>query len=91
MKHNGTHDPLDLSDVRHVERIVIGRYNPNNPDDEGHMQRQIDKLNHCLSTSPKGLLMGKDTGFTVIKLGENTVVSQQVAYHIGFRRKPADL
>ncbi|TFH89488.1 hypothetical protein [Vibrio ouci] len=91
MKHSGTSDTLDLSDVRHIERIVIGRYNPNNPDDEGHMQRQIEKLNQCLSASPKGVLIGKDTGFTVIKFGENTVVSQQIAYHIGFKRKPTHI
>ena len=25
---------LDLADVRYIERIVIGRYNPNNSDDD---------------------------------------------------------
>ncbi|WP_122032168.1 hypothetical protein [Aliivibrio sp. EL58] len=79
---------LDLADVRYIERIVIGRYNPNNSDDDGFMQRQIDKLNHCLDICPKGILIGKDSGFKVIKIGENTVISQQVAYHIGFKRKP---
>ncbi|EKP0305445.1 hypothetical protein [Aeromonas veronii] len=91
MKRSGTSDTLDLADVRHIERIVIGRYNPNNPDDEGFMQRQISKLNQYLNASPKGTLIGKDTGFTIIKFGENTVVSQQVAYHIGFKRKPTSL
>lgn len=91
VKRSGTTDTLDLADVRHIERIVIGRYNPNNPDDEGFMQRQISKLNQYLNASPKGTLIGKDTGFTIIKLGENTVVSQQVAYHIGFKRKPTSL
>ena len=91
VKHSGTTDTLDLAEVRHIERIVVGRYNPNNPDDEGFMKRQIDKLNQCLNASPKGTLIGKDTGFTVIKFGENTVVSQQVAYHVGFKRKPTSL
>ncbi|MFL9626574.1 hypothetical protein [Aeromonas jandaei] len=91
MKRSGTTDTLDLADVRHIERIVIGRYNPNHPDDEGFMQRQISKLNQYLNVSPKGTLIGKDTGFTIIKFGENTVVSQQVAYHIGFKRKPTSL
>ncbi|AAW88051.1 hypothetical protein ACTFQF_20650 [Aliivibrio fischeri] len=79
---------LDLTDVRYIERIVIGRYNPNNPDDDDFMQRQIDKLNHYLDIHPKGILIGKDSGFKVIKIGENTVISQHVAYHIGFKRKP---
>lgn len=91
MRQSGSTDTLDLAEVRYIERIVVGRYNPNNLDDDEHMQRQIDKLNHCLCASPKGVLIGKDTGFTIIKLGENTVVSQQVAYHIGFKRKPANL
>ncbi|GJC05771.1 hypothetical protein ACSZNJ_12495 [Aeromonas hydrophila] len=91
VKRSGTTDTLDLVDVRHIERIVVGRYNPNNPDDEGFMQRQINKLNQYLNASPKGTLIGKDTGFTIIKFGENTVVSQQVAYHIGFKRKPTSL
>ncbi|GEK12342.1 hypothetical protein AFI02nite_03780 [Aliivibrio fischeri] len=37
---------LDLTDVRYIERIVIGRYNPQNPDDDDFMQRQIDKLRY---------------------------------------------
>lgn len=91
VKSCGTTDTLDLAEVRHIERIVVGRYNSNNPNDDEFMQRQIGKLNQCLNASPKGTLIGKDTGFTVIKFGENTVVSQQVAYHIGFKRKPTSL
>ncbi|RXJ71216.1 hypothetical protein CS022_21355 [Veronia nyctiphanis] len=79
---------LDLSEVRFIERIVVGRYNANGHEDDAQMQRQIDKLNQCLNGSPKGMLIGKDTGFKVFKMGENTVVAQQVSYHIGFRRKP---
>ncbi|MGL4828240.1 MAG: hypothetical protein ACRCXG_02955 [Vibrio sp.] len=79
---------LDLSEVRHIERIVVGRYNPNGNEDDAHMQRQIEKLNRCLNASPKGVLIAKDTGFKIFKMGENTVVAQQVAYHIGFKRKP---
>lgn len=79
---------LDMSEVRHIERIVVGRYNPNGNEDDAHMQRQIDKLNQCLNSTPKGMLIAKDTGFKVFKMGENTVIAQQVAYHVGFKRKP---
>ncbi|WP_070972031.1 hypothetical protein [Vibrio sonorensis] len=91
VKHSGTTDTLDLTEVRHIERIVVGRYNPHNPDDDGFMDRQIDKLNQYLYATPKGTLIGKDTTFKVFKFGENTVVCQQVAYHIGFKRKPTSL
>ncbi len=83
-----TNLPFDLSEVQHVERIVIGRYQDNGHEDEAWMASQIEKLNGYLQGVPKGLLMGKDVSFKVIRQGEHTVVAQQVAYHIGFKRKP---
>jgi len=86
-----TPPPFDLSEVQHIERIVIGRYQDNGQEDESWMMAQIDKLNHCLQGVPKGLLIGKDVSFKLIRHGEHTVVAQQVAYHIGFKRKPLQM
>ena len=79
---------LDLSEVQYIERIVVGRFQDNGQEDEERMQQQIEKLNHYLQGVPRGVLLGKDVSFRVIRQGEHTVVAQQVAYHIGFRRKP---
>lgn len=83
-----TNLPFDLSEIQHVERIVVGRYQDNGNEDEAWMATQIEKLNSYLQGVPKGLLMGKDVSFRVIRQGEHMVVAQQVAYHIGFKRKP---
>ena len=81
-------DTFDLSEVRHIDRVSIGSLNPLAPESEGDMQAKLDKINCLLSGNPKGLLIAKDISFKIVRVGEHTLVCQQVSYHIGFKRKP---
>ncbi|CAM4041615.1 hypothetical protein VA7868_04562 [Vibrio aerogenes CECT 7868] len=82
-------NPVDLSEIRFLERIVIGKCNDRGVEDEAQRQQQLNKLNACLNGTPRGIIVGKDCSFQLIRIGEHTVVTQQVAYHIGFKRKPS--
>ncbi len=82
---------IDLSEVRHIERIKIGSLNPLTGDEEDNHQLKMDKINKLLNGSPKGMLIGKDLSVKVIRIGEHTVMCQQICYHIGFKRKPPSL
>ena len=82
---------LDLSEVQHIERVIVGRYHDSGAEDEAGMMRQIERLNSYLQGHPRGIILAKDVGFRLIRQGEHVIVAQQVAYHIGFRRKPVKL
>lgn len=80
--------PLDLSEIHHIERITVGKVNPADPTDDAQIQSKMNQINELLSGVPKGILIGKDISFSIVKIGEHSVACQQVSYHIGFKRKP---
>ena len=80
---------IDLSEVRHIERITVGKLNPTDPNEDTQIQQKMDQLNALLNGSPKGVIIGKDITFRIVRVGEHTVALQQVSYHIGFKRKPS--
>ena len=79
---------VDLHDVRHIERIVIGKLNPTNKDDENTINHNMQKLNDLLNGTPKGIIIGKDISCKILQFGEHQLVCQQVAFIVGFKRKP---
>ena len=79
---------IDLADVRHIERITIGRIDPTDPNAEEKNRRNIDKLNSWLANIPRGIIIGKDINCQIFQHGEHQLICQQVSYIIGFRRKP---
>jgi hypothetical protein len=79
---------FDLTDVTFVKRITVGSDDPNRIKPEAEIQESVDLLNKCLSTTPKGTLLGMEKGFSVLNVGEHQVVLQCMVYHVGFVRKP---
>lgn len=79
---------FDLTDVGYVKRITIGSENPQNMRTEAEIQQAVDLLNRCLSSSPKGTILGMEKNFSVLNIGEHQVVLQCMVYHVGFARKP---
>ncbi len=80
---------FDLSDVGHVERIMIGSADPERPVAEADVVAATARLNRCLSDVPRGRLLGIEKTFHILNIGEHQVVLQALIYHVGFRRKPA--
>ncbi|GAA0319387.1 hypothetical protein GCM10008967_07380 [Bacillus carboniphilus] len=78
----------DLTDITFIKRITIGNTNPSNPKDDTEIEKQIQLLNRCLSEHPKGIIIGQEKDFQVIRIGEHQVIQQSTTYHIGFKRKP---
>ncbi len=77
---------FDMSEIRHIERVVIGSHQATGDVNEDKEIAQVNKLNSLLQGFPKGMLIGKTISFKVYKLGENSVIAQQVSYLIGFKR-----
>lgn len=77
-----------LYDVSYVYRLVLGNDNPEQQPDEEKYKKQLSVLNRCLSSSPKGKIIGQEKNFYILNIGEHQVVMQYIVYHIGFERKP---
>ncbi len=79
---------FDITDVGHIERIVIGTTTPGEMPTEEENQAKMDMINRCLSDFPKGRIIGVERSFSVIRIGEHQVVLEAVVYHIGFKKIP---
>lgn len=79
----------DITDIGHVERIIVGSTQPDAIPTPEENQLKIDKLNAYLQTSPRGRIIGTERSFSLVRIGEHQVVLEAVAYHIGFKRKPS--
>lgn len=79
----------DITDIGHVERIIVGSTQPDAIPTPEENQLKIDKLNTYLQTSPRGRIIGTERSFSLVRIGEHQVVLEAVAYHIGFKRKPS--
>ncbi len=79
---------FDLTDVGHIERIVVGSRDPENLAQEDSIKSAVSLLNRCLSESPKGRIIGIEKTFSLLNIGEHQVVLQCMIYHVGFPRKP---
>lgn len=80
---------FDLTDVRFVHRIVVGSQNGDSLPSEDEAQSAITLLNRCLTVAPKGRILGIEKTAKVLNIGEQQLVIETLAYHIGFPRKPA--
>lgn len=88
-KSDRTTSSYDITDIGHVERIIIGSTEPDTIPTTKENQLKIDKLNAYLQTSPRGRIIGTERSFSLVRIGEHQVVLEAVAYHIGFKRKPS--
>jgi len=79
---------FDLTDVGFVKRITVGNTNPEKMLTEAEIQEAADLLNRCLTTPPRGRIIGVEKNFSILNIGEHQVVMQCVVYHVGFPRKP---
>ncbi|WP_090903050.1 hypothetical protein [Azotobacter beijerinckii] len=79
---------FDLTDVSHVERIVVGSNDPERMLSEEKIRGAIELLNRCLNEVPKGRILGIEKTFNILNIGEHQVVLQSLIYHVGFPRKP---
>lgn len=79
---------FSLCDVGYVYRLVVGNSNPEcEPDEERH-HKQVELLNKCLSSVPKGKIIAQEKNFYILNIGEHQTVMQYIVYHIGFSHKP---
>lgn len=81
---------FDLSTVRYMKRIVIGNADPEHLLTEEQIEEQRALLNRCLSEF-RGRIIGMESNFYLLNIGQHQVVVQYLSYHIGFRRKPLGL
>ncbi|WP_205729283.1 hypothetical protein [Ferrimonas aestuarii] len=81
-------ETFDLTNVSFVHRIVVGSVDPQSIPSDAQKAEQMEMLNRCLSESPKGKILGMERSFSILRIGEHQVVLEQVAYHLGFVRKP---
>ena len=81
-------DRFRLTDMRFIKRIVVGNDNPQNIRTEAEVQEAMDLVNQCLSSTPRGYILGVEKSFGLYNIGEHQVVLQYAVYHIGFARKP---
>lgn len=79
---------MDLSEVKHIQRITIGNNNPEKIKTEKELGEDMEKLNKMLQGYPKGHIIGTEKNFQILRIGEHQVVMQWIVYHIGFKRKP---
>ncbi len=82
-KHN-----LELNDISYIKLVTIGSVNPQNPLSDESKQKQLDFLNRCLETSPKGKIIAFDRTVGRFMIGQHEMIMEKVTYHIGFKRKP---
>lgn len=81
---------VDLSEIVHIERITVGRADPQKIPSEDEIQKQIDRLNEMLNGFPKGYIIGIEKNFAFFDIGGNQVALQWTVYHVGFTRRPLD-
>ena len=79
---------IDLSDVVHVKRIVVGSNNPAELQAEDKIAEAMALLNKCLTEPPKGRIVGIEKSFSILQVGEHNIVLQWLTYHVGFTRQP---
>jgi len=79
---------FDITDVGHIERIVVGSITPGEMPTEQVNQAKMSRINRCLSDFPKGRIIGVERSFSVVRVGEHQVVLEAVVYHIGFKKVP---
>ena len=78
----------DLSDVKHIKRIIVGSDNPAYIKTQAEVDEAMEELNQHLTGSPRGTLVAVERSFSLVRIGEHQVVLQWIAYHVGFPRKP---
>lgn len=78
----------DLSDVKHIKRIIVGSDNPAQIKTQAEVDEAMEELNQHLTGSPRGTLVAVERSFSLVRIGEHQVVLQWIAYHVGFPRKP---
>lgn len=84
----GQANTFDITEVGHIERVVVGTTTPDQIPSEEDNKKQMAFVNRCLSDFPKGRIIGVERSFSVIRIGEHQVVLESVAYHIGFKKIP---
>ncbi|AQM69930.1 hypothetical protein ACOMICROBIO_LMKGKHOH_04026 [Vibrio sp. B1FIG11] len=89
LKQSNPPSSYDITDISHVERLVIGSTEPDRIPTEQETQNRMKTLNQYLQTSPRGRVIGTERSFSLVRIGEHQVVLEAVAYHIGFKRKPS--
>lgn len=82
---------FQLTNIRYVKRIVVGNDNPQDVRSEAEVQAQMDLVNRCLTSTPRGYLLNIEKSFGMYNIGEHQVVLQYAVYHVGFERKPVFL
>lgn len=80
---------VNLSDLTFVKRIIVGSNNPADLKTEEHVEQAMAQLNRCLTSHPKGKIIGIEKSFALLQIGEHQVVLQWSTYHVGFPRKPS--
>jgi hypothetical protein len=86
--NTGSTNTFDITEVGHIERVVVGSVNPEHVPSEAENQAKLDRVNRCLSGFPKGKIIGTERSFSIIRIGEHQVVLETMSYHIGFKKKP---
>lgn len=79
---------FQLTNVRFIKRIVVGNDDPQNVRSEAEIQAQMDLVNRCLRSTPRGYILNVEKSFGLYNIGEHQVVLQYAVYHVGFERKP---
>jgi hypothetical protein len=79
---------FQLTNIHFIKRIVVGNDNPQNVRSEAEVQAQMDLVNRCLTSTPRGYLLNIEKSFGMYNIGEHQVVLQYAVYHVGFERKP---
>ena len=78
---------FDLSEVKHIERIIIGNNDPEKLKSQEEISNDMNKLNELLQTK-RGKIIGTEKSFHILRIGEHQVILQYIVYHVGFKRKP---
>lgn len=84
-------DRFQLCEVRFIKRITVGNDNPAHLKTEAEVREEMELVNKCLSSTPRGHLVNVEKCFGLYNIGEHQVVLQYAVYHVGFMRKPAFL
>lgn len=79
---------MDLTDIVHIKRIIVGSNDPTNPRTESQIAEAMKLLNRCLEETPKGRIIAIEKSFSILQVGEHNVILQWMVYHVGFVRRP---
>ena len=82
---------FQLTNMRFVKRVVVGNDNPQSMRTEAEVQEQMDLVNRCLNSTPRGHLLNMEKSFGLYNIGEHQIVLQYAVYHVGFERRPSFL